>query len=335
MKVYIALADAGGGYVWNTKEGINAMKIYLAGAATGNNNAIWRANKKTPKEAMKIFLAGTKGHQYCIQDIQTEQEQKDMKVYMAAYSTPFGGDSAREAEKQMRKENTQNICVLESFYYMQDWMKPYIREHWDFLLDSGAFTFMGNNDTNEIDWNAYLTKYIDFINEMDIDHFLELDIDSVVGIKKVEELRARLEKETGKKSIPVWHPSRSLNYYHKMVEDYDYVALSLSGKYTSRWIRNSGGLNVISKLLDIAKKQNCKVHGLGYTKLNHLPKLKFHSVDSTAWIYGNRGGYLYQFNGKSIDKINKPKGKRLKSRAVAIHNFKEWVKFQKYAINNL
>ncbi len=303
MKVYIALANAGGGYVWNTKEGINAMKIYLAGAATGNNNAIWRANKKTPKEAMKIFLAGTKGHQYCIQDIQTEQEQ--------------------------------NICVLESFYYMQDWMKPYIREHWDFLLDSGAFTFMGNNDTNEIDWNAYLTKYIDFINEMDIDHFLELDIDSVVGIKKVEELRARLEKETGKKSIPVWHPSRSLNYYHKMVEDYDYVALSLSGKYTSRWIRNSGGLNVISKLLDIAKKQNCKVHGLGYTKLNHLPKLKFHSVDSTAWIYGNRGGYLYQFNGKSIDKINNPKGKRLKSRAVAIHNFKEWVKFQKYAINNL
>jgi hypothetical protein len=303
MKVYIALANAGGGYVWNTKEGINAMKIYLAGAATGNNNTIWRANKKTPKEAMKIFLAGTKGHQYCIQDIQTEQEQ--------------------------------NICVLESFYYMQDWMKPYIREHWDFLLDSGAFTFMGNNDTNEIDWNAYLTKYIDFINEMDIDHFLELDIDSVVGIKKVEELRARLEKETGKKSIPVWHPSRSLNYYHKMVEDYDYVALSLSGKYTSRWIRNSGGLNVISKLLDIAKKQNCKVHGLGYTKLNHLPKLKFHSVDSTAWIYGNRGGYLYQFNGKSIDKINKPKGKRLKSRAVAIHNFKEWVKFQKYAINNL
>ncbi len=261
-----------GGYVWNTKEGINAMKI---------------------------FLAGTNSRPY----IHTEQEQ--------------------------------NICVLESFYYMQDWMKPYIRKHWDFLLDSGAFTFMGNNDTNTIDWNAYLTKYIDFINEMDIDHFLELDIDSVVGIKKVEELRARLEKETGKKSIPVWHPSRSLNYYHKMVEDYDYVALSLSGKYTSRWIRNSGGLNVISKLLDIAKKQNCKVHGLGYTKLNHLPKLKFHSVDSTAWIYGNRGGYLYQFNGKSIDKINNPKGKRLKSRAVAIHNFKEWVKFQKYAINNL
>jgi len=29
------------------------------------------------------------------------------------------------------------------------------------------------------------------------------------------------------------------------------------------------------------------------------------------------------------------KGKKLKARQVAIYNFKEWVKFQKYAINNL
>ena len=324
MKVYMALANAGGGYVWNTKEGINAMKIFLAGPH-GNIQDTWKEHQDNPTEAMKIFLAGAQGWgKYAHDDY-----QKDMKIYMA------GGWAHKGAEIERAGLNAQKICVLESFYYMQDWMKPYIRDYWDFLLDSGAFTFMGNNDTDEIDWDAYLTRYIDFINEMDIDNFFELDIDSVVGLKRVEELRARLEKETGKKSIPVWHPSRGLDYYHKMVKDYDYVALSLSGKYTSSWIRNSGGLSVISKLLDIAKKENCKVHGLGYTKLNHLPKLKFHSVDSTAWIYGNRGGYLYQFNGKSIDKINKPKGTKLKSRAVAIHNFKEWVKFQRYALNNL
>lgn len=304
------------------------MKIYLAGAATGNNNWIWRDNKKTPEEAMKIFLAETYTRPY----VYTEQEQKDMKVYMAAYSTPFGGDSAREAEKQMREENAQKICVLESFYYMQDWMKPYIRDYWDFLLDSGAFTFMNDKKNSVVDWDAYLTRYIDFINEMDIDQFFELDIDSVVGIKKVEQLRARLESETGKKSIPVWHKSRGKEYWFKMCEEYDYVALG--GMVNDKKYRNQME-GAFSWFLSEARKRNTKVHALGYTSLEGMERHKFYSVDSTAWIYGNRGGYLYQFNGRTLDKIDKPKGTRLKSRAVAIHNFKEWVKFQEYAKHNL
>jgi len=324
----MALANAGGGYVWNTKEGLEAMKIFLAATNGTPAASVWRENKHNPKEAMKVFLASPQGWgKYAHDDY-----HKDMKVYMAAYSTPFGGDSAREAEKQMREENAQKICVLESFYYMQDWMKPYIRDHWDFLLDSGAFTFMSDKkNSSGVDWDAYLTRYIDFINEMDIDNFFELDIDAVVGLKRVEELRARLEAETGKKSIPVWHKSRGKEYWLKMCEEYEYIALGASGLNDSKWTRKKGAENILYKLNEIALQNDCKVHALGYTSLPMLKKLPFYSVDSTAWIYGNRGGYLYQFNGKGIDKINKPKGMKLKSRAVAIHNFKEWVKFQQYA----
>ena len=280
------------------------MKIYLAGAATGNNNWIWRDNKKTPEEAMKIFLAGAQ----------------------------VWGKYAHD-DRLQSGDLSYKICVLESFYYMQDWMKPYIRDYWDFLLDSGAFTFMSDKkNSSGVDWDAYLTRYIDFINEMDIDNFFELDIDDVVGIKKVEELRARLEAETGKKSIPVWHKSRGKEYWFKMCEEYDYVALG--GMVNDKKYRNQME-GAFSWFLAEARKRNTKVHALGYTSLEGMERHKFYSVDSTAWIYGNRGGYLYQFNGRTLDKIDKPKGTRLKSRAVAIHNFKEWVKFQEYAKHNL
>jgi hypothetical protein len=87
-------------------------------------------------------------------------------------------------------------------------------------------------------------------------------------------------------------------------------------------------------LLKIAAQNNCKVHGLGFTNLEGIKKYKFYSVDSTAWLYGNRGGYLYKFTGETIAKIA-PKGMRLKGREAAIHNFSEWLKFSQYAENNL
>jgi hypothetical protein len=37
----------------------------------------------------------------------------------------------------------------------------------------------------------------------------------------------------------------------------------------------------------------------------------------------------------NIIKKNKPNGTRLKGKEVAIHNFKEWVKYQRWAKDNL
>ena len=55
--------------------------------------------------------------------------------------------------------------VLESFYYIREWQLEYLHK-WDmFLLDSGAFTFM-NSCKGKVDFNDYLEKYIDFINNL-------------------------------------------------------------------------------------------------------------------------------------------------------------------------
>jgi hypothetical protein len=59
-------------------------------------------------------------------------------------------------------------------------------------------------------------------------------------------------------------------------------------------------------------------------------------VDSTAWTTGNRFGYLYWFDGQTIRKKDAPKGYRIgNSRAAALNNYVEWIKFQQYADKHL
>lgn len=295
------------------------MDIYLAGAATGNNNWIWKRFQEEPEKAMEVFLSAP----------HSNEMKAAMDIYLAgSYSRPFVNEEPRKQEDALDK-----IFVLESFYYISDWMLPYIKNHWTFMLDSGAFTFMNSAGKSQIDWDEYLERYAEFVKKNDIKLFFELDIDSIVGIKEVERLRFKLEQITGKQSIPVWHKSRGLKYWDKMAENYDYISI---GGIVSREIKKNE-YHVFHELIRRAKRINPKVriHGLGFTNIQGMKKYKFDSVDSTAWIYGNRGGFLYKFNGQEMTKIDKPKGKRLKARVAAIHNFTEWVKFQKYAKSNL
>ena len=220
--------------------------------------------------------------------------------------------------------------VLESFWYIKEWQIEYIKKCKFFLLDSGAFSmFLKGHKLTEDDWNNYVTRYINFINKYDIKYFFELDIDRIVGIKKVEEIRERIERETGKKCIPVWHKERGWEYFKKMCEDYDYVAIGGIA-------RNPNGKQ-IEKLfpyfINYAHKKGCKIHGLGYTNIKGLKKYHFDSVDSTAWSSGWRFGMFYKFNGKGFDKVSNKEGRIKKSRAYEVDtiNYINWVKFQKYA----
>lgn len=224
-----------------------------------------------------------------------------------------------------------NPYILQSFFYLKDWMYPYILNHWNFMLDSGAYTFLENaKKGNNIDWDSYILKYADIINKLNIEHFLELDIDNVVGLKEVERLRDKLEQATNKKCIPVWHKKRGLDYYKKMCKDYPYIAIGgiVSGEISSK------DYPVFTNLLNIAKESKTKVHGLGFTNLIGLTKYKFYSVDSTSWLI-SKYGELCKFNGTSVKRnITRGLGK-LNTKKADVHNFTEWIKFQKYAEANL
>lgn len=217
--------------------------------------------------------------------------------------------------------------VLESFYYIQDYEIPLIKNAELFLLDSGAFTFMNARQNKAIDWNEYLDRYIEFINKHDVDYFFELDIDSVVGYEQVLKLRKRLEKETNKQCIPVWHKSRGIDEFKKLCEEYKYIAIG--GIVTGEIERSE--YPIMKKLVAYANSKGVKVHGLGFTE-RHIENYGFYSVDSTTWNMVSRFGKIYKFTGNKII-VATPKNKMIdksKYEEGEVHNIREWIKYQKY-----
>jgi hypothetical protein len=228
-------------------------------------------------------------------------------------------------------ENEFHHCkyMLESFYSMPKWLIPIIKQCDFFMLDSGAFTFM-NNFKGEVNFDEYLTKYIEFINEHDIKYFFELDVDSVTGIEKVEQLRRRLESETGKKSIPVWHKSRGKQYFIDMCKEYEYVAI---GGIVTKEIKPKD-YKYFRWFIDTAHSHGCKIHGLGFTNLQGMKIYNFDSVDSTSWTAGGKFGTLYWFDGRNMKMVDTGDRRRrtdINTDKINRHNYYEWVKFQQYA----
>ena len=219
--------------------------------------------------------------------------------------------------------------ILESFVDMKGRSKKLDINPDNFLLDSGAFTFMNNTKkyaNANIDWFGYIDEYAEFINQNNISNFFELDIDVIVGYENVLKLRRRLERKTNRNCIPVWHRTRGKEEFIKMCDEYSYVAL---GGLANKEIKLSEH-DVLNNIIDIAHKHKAKIHGLGLTSIPKIKMYHFDSVDSTSWvkhpIYG--GLSLYQDYCRE---------KKIKVGRTANHgdlcrlSFLEWCKFQKYA----
>lgn len=251
--------------------------------------------------------------------LHTHTHTQDMKLYIAGEHTVKNGGGIQD---------WKNLCILESYFYARKnvWFERLYFKGCDLLLDSGAFTFMASG--KRVDWDKYVEEYAAFINKYQIEKFFELDIDSIVGLQEVERLRAKLETLTGRKCIPVWHKSRGIDYWRKMCSEYNYIAF---GGLMTDGVPKSVIKKMLPTFIDMAHKQDCKVHVLGFTPCDILAEgIDLDSADSTTWIVGNRSGVIYKFDGRKICKHNIPKGKRLKASEVARHNFYEWVKYQEF-----
>jgi hypothetical protein len=215
-----------------------------------------------------------------------------MKLYLAGtYSHPYLWDILLE----------NNACVLESFYYFKEWQTELFKHNMDFLLDSGAFTFINSphRRIQEADMQKYTKNYIAFIKKHNIENYIEMDFDAFLTLQQVNELRHTIEEEVGHPSIPVWHKTRGFTEYKKLIQNYDYIALP--------YREFKGNIHVLKYFLKLAQKENTKVHGLAATG-NEATKLPFYSVDSTSWI-GGKFGHLYSFKNGTIYQQH-PSGKR-------------------------
>lgn len=259
-----------------------------------------------------------------------------MRLFLAGY----------EANPYIELFEDKSFFVLGSFYYLRKSKKDYLNSYIDyiknisndFILDSGAFSLLNSNKNLDVFLNnldKYIQEYINFINEYDIKHFIELDIDSLVGYERVKEIRKRIEKETNKKCIPAWHISRSLDEWNKLTKEYDYIAI---GGIVTKEIKKKDYNKLFPALLKIAKKNNCKVHGLGFTSVE-CEKYDFYSVDSTSWSSCVRYARIYSFNTKTkemksklISKTHRVDQKGDKYTKFLKISLKEWIKYQTYLL---
>lgn len=256
-----------------------------------------------------------------------EQQRRDKQCLFTAQEQP------QEERSGIEGDLFKGTNILQSFYYANAFTENVIIPNCgNFMLDSGVFT-MAYGTQAKVDYEAYTEKYIDFINKNNVKHFFEMDVDDIAGLAKAEQLRKRLEQGTGRQPIPIFHKNRGKDYFVYMCKNYPYVAIGgIAGKGSQRKLYEP----YFKWFIDTAHKHGAKIHALGYTDLKGLEKFKFDSVDSTAWVSGNRFGSVYKFNGKTMIKFDKQQGQRLADyKAVAIHNFKEWVKFQQFAKTNL
>lgn len=94
-----------------------------------------------------------------------------MKIYLA-------GDVLDRLRYINFDKNKMPIYLLQTFFDMRKRRERdnerTIHGCKEFLLDSGAFTFM--NSGKKVHWKTYVDEYIEFINRHDVQQFFELDL---------------------------------------------------------------------------------------------------------------------------------------------------------------
>lgn len=197
-----------------------------------------------------------------------------------------------------------------------------------FILDSGVFTFLNKKKefSSKVDWEKYVYEYGSYVKKHKIKNYVEVDIDKLIGMDLVDNLRHKLENIVGWQSMPVWHINRGYDVWLKLCKEYNYVCF---GAFLTDNLQKNKYHHIL-KFLDDAKKTGCKVHGLGYTSLEGMKKYRFHSVDSTGWILQVAlGRTIVKFNKDKLELSTMPKG-RLKIAKLVLHNMVEWVKYSNY-----
>lgn len=251
-----------------------------------------------------------------------------MKILLAGDHSAF---------KQVAHERPGIPYVMGSFYYMstsptdgsgEDWKAEYTSHPHcrGAMFDSGAFTYIkqgGQDSAENVDWYAYATEYAEWVRDNNIQRWIELDLDNVMGLQYTRELRAHMEDIVGRDCIPVWHRTRGASVFRDLAREYDFMCM---GGFPWDEIGPSE-YHMLPKFIDEAHERGCRIHGLGFQPgAEKLKRYQFDSTDSTNWIFDGFGSWR-RFDGTGLERIDHEKSV---SSDMYAHNLREWAKFARY-----
>lgn len=146
------------------------------------------------------------------------------------------------------------------------------------MVDSGAHSFQKGKVVN---CDEYTERYAAFIRSFDAPNvvgFFEMDVDKIIGLEKVRQLRAVLERVSDK-IIPVWHKGRGIDDFKRMCDEHRGRVIAITG-FANEDIKDEQYL----MFLKYAWKRDCRVHCLGMTRTKVLSKVPFDYTDSSSWL---------------------------------------------------
>ena len=193
-----------------------------------------------------------------------------MRVFLASTGQGMSRETRDEAFRKY-----QPRYVLETFFNGEKACLKAMQAvgNDNFLLDSGAFSYMNGQKVTLEQMEAYVDRYIDFIVKYKVKHFIEIDVDNIFGLAKVEEWRRKMERTAGRQCIPVWHKGRGVEYWKKMCREYKYVAIgglradkeagTLCGSPGSKGAWTGIYKNQITKRIRILLRRQCLMDHCG------------------------------------------------------------------------
>ena len=224
-----------------------------------------------------------------------------MRIYFAAYET-------QKSSYKIELPTDSNLFL--TYFYEKKcneelpMLKP--KGHTGIVtIDSGAHSFfeqMGVSVTGkkskkgkkaQQDPEVYFAAYVEWIKKWYdyIDYFVELDLQEVVGQKRVNEWREILyEQGVYAKCITVHHSCNTDEEFDQLLET------SLSNYIGIEGIRPGQKMLPYNKYLKQAYDAKIKVHGFAFTRADLLYDYPFYSVDSSSWCTVVRYGVFQIFN---------------------------------------
>ena len=212
-----------------------------------------------------------------------------MKIFLSALDNGVVNLGEKSLPYLLARKNISMRWNLMSFCYVKDRLElaEFIRDNSEeVMVDSGAHSFQKGK---KVDWDVYTEQYAQFIKKFDRSNvigYFEMDVDNVLGYKKVLELRKKLEKVSDK-IIPVWHKNRGINDFYDMCKRYSGKIIAITG-FRNEDITDEQYL----MFLKVARSYGCRVHCLGMTRKAILDRVPFDYTDSSSWSVAGRFGKI-------------------------------------------
>lgn len=146
------------------------------------------------------------------------------------------------------------------------------------IMDSGAFSFLFNG--KEVEFSSYIEEYCRFIHDNRLKNYVELDMDGIWPLERIEQVRSDMEKAVGWPSMPCWHPERGLENLEKLCSIYNYIAIGGAHKIPPQK-RAIFFKKLATKVMRF--KRVPKIHLMG-VQCREVFNLGFFSCDATSGL---------------------------------------------------